>query len=60
MIMEKWLSGRKTYLVAIGGVTLALYAWANGTEVPNDVVLAILAAMGVTLRAGVAKNGGDA
>ena len=51
-----WLQGKKTYLVAIGGIVAAIVAWANGALSGMGLIEAIIAALGLTsLRAAISK-----
>lgn len=56
--VQKWLDGKKTYLL---GAVLLMYVAVEtfaGREPDQAVVYGLMAAMGITLRAGVKKDGG--
>lgn len=54
--LRLFLSGKKTYLVAIAGIATALAAFANGQIDQTELVFAIFNALGLsTIRAGVSK-----
>jgi hypothetical protein len=54
--LRKALDGKKTYLVAIGGIVTALIAFVNGQIDGVGLVTAVFNAVGaMTIRAGVAK-----
>lgn len=56
--MQAWLSGKKTYLVALSAIIAAISAYAAGAITVVELVAAILAALGTcTLRAAVTKTG---
>lgn len=55
-IVEDFLKGKKTYLVAAISLIAAIAAWANGyLDVPEGSILAVLIALGTTLRAAISK-----
>lgn len=52
-----FLSGKKTYLIALGAIVAAVAAWAQGTLDNTQAVEAIVAALlALTMRAGVEKT----
>jgi hypothetical protein len=52
-----FLNGKKTYLIAISGIILAIVGYASGTLTLPQFIEAVLAALGMsTLRAGVTKS----
>jgi len=55
--MQKWLAGKKTYLVALAAILAAGIAWVSGELTNVQTVEAIVAAViAATMRAGVAKG----
>ena len=53
-----WLSGKKSYIVAIGIIAHAIVGYLNGTLDLNGAMLEVLNGLGLgALRMGVAKNG---
>ena len=58
--MQKWLSGKKTYLIALAAVVTAVTMFAQGDATMGQMISAIFVAVGgMTMRAGVEKNGTD-
>lgn len=55
--IRKGISGKKTYLVAVGGIITALLGWAGETITTPDMINAVIGCiLAVTLRSGVAKK----
>lgn len=55
--LRVFLSGKKTYLVAAAGILTALAAYESGAITENELLLAVMNALGLsTLRAGVSKG----
>lgn len=53
----KWLSGKKTYIVAFSGVVSAVAAYATGQISTFELVASIFGGTGLaTLRSGVAND----
>ena len=44
--LRDWLKGKKTYLVAAGGIITALIGWSQGDLTAVQAVMAILGALG--------------
>ena len=56
--LNEFLSGKKTYIVAIGAVVAVAVSFLNGDLTVGEAVQATLGALGLaTLRAGVTKAG---
>ena len=56
--IQLWLSGKKTYVVAVSGILTAVVAWSQGAIDTAQLVAALFAAVGtMTTRAAVAKSG---
>lgn len=55
--LQEFLKGKKTYLICISTILGAIIAYANGADVGETVKIIVTALIGVTLRAGIAKNG---
>lgn len=55
--INEWLSGKKTYIVALAGILAAIAAYASGELDLAQTIQAVLASLGLsTLRAGVSKG----
>ena len=54
MMIEKWLKGKKTYIVSGAALIGVVAAWANG-HMPGDgaFLTGLLSALAATLRAGI-------
>ena len=56
--IEKWLQGKKTYLVIISGIIAAILAYLNGDMTLVQALSAIWVALGLgAVRSGVSKSG---
>lgn len=54
---REMLAGKKTYLVCASTILGGIIAWASGTIEAGELIrLSIEALIGITLRAGIAKN----
>ncbi|MHA1962056.1 MAG: hypothetical protein ACW99U_17765 [Candidatus Thorarchaeota archaeon] len=53
-MIEKWLKGKKTYIVSGAALTAVIAVWANG-HVGGDTAFltGLLSALAATLRAGI-------
>jgi hypothetical protein len=59
--MQKWLQGKKTYLIALGAIVTAVTMFTQGDATMGQAIAAIFAAItSMSMRAGIEKNGPDA